>query len=265
MEPTRARLIGITGLPGEGKSHFARSCAKLGKTLAACADPKEIAFYAAGGVTAELFVDLEWRPLATPATFEATGFRGLLKWMDAAAKSDAAFVVLDPVSEVSDLAMHETLRIHQTGDPGDVPHGRAYTGHDTQIKALLNEARRCIARGKTVVCVFHGKMKELEGAGDAKKAKSMSGELEWTFDEQLLPVLNTSFRQTIHSAFDIWAYTKPSGFGPGRRYCVTLVTDAVRPAKHSVTLTEDAKVRQQTVNFTQIGNTMEALLTCIAS
>lgn len=252
MVMVTGHLIGITGIPGSGKSHFARSAAELGPTAVAIIDPKEASFYPAAG--SKVISDLEWRPHLSK--FAATGFRELLAWVAARETDDSQFVVIDPMSEVSDLAMHEVLKLHNTNDPSDLPHGRAYTGHDQQMKQLVNELRRLVVRGKTVICTFHGKMKELEGAGDAKKAVGMSGVQEWQFDEQMLPVLNTSMRQSIHSPFDLWLYTVPTGFGPGRKFYVTAVADAVRPAKHSVTF-------KAGVQPNRIPNTLKELLGAI--
>ena len=242
-------LIGITGLPGTGKSHFARSCRDVGKTAVALTDPKETTFYGAEGV--EVFADLDWRPHLSQ--WNASAFNALLRWVDARAKDDSRFVVIDTASEISDLVMHEVLKAHGTDNPRDLEYGRAYTAHDGQFKTLVTELRRLVLRGKTVVCTFHGQMKELEGAGDAKKAKAMNGELEWSFDEQMLPAMNTSYRQRVHSAFGIWLYTKPAGFGAARKYYVTALPDNVRPAKHSVTF-------RPGVNAGMLENTMGALL-----
>lgn len=243
-------LIGVTGLPGSGKSHFARSAREVGKTLIALTDPKEQSFYGKEGVT--LFADLDWRPHL--GSYNATALTALLAWLDARGKDDAQYVVLDTFSEASDLAMHEVLKVHATNDPSDVQYGRAYTAHDQQIKTLVTELRRLVVRGKTVICAFHGQMKELEGQGDAKKAKGMSGESEWQFDEQMLPVMCTSIRQRIHSPFDLWLYTKPEGFGPARKYFVTAVADSVRPAKHSVIF------KPAPITPARIPNTVAALL-----
>lgn len=244
-----AHLIGITGIPGTGKSHFARSARALGKTAVALCDPKETSFYGTDGVT--VFADLDWRPHLSQ--YDADGITMLFAWLDARGKDDTKFVVVDPMSEASDLAMHDVLKVHQTDDPRAVEYGRAYVAHDQQMKAMLTEFRRLVAAGKTVICTFHGQMRELEGAGPAKKAKAMTGELEWRFDEQMLPAIGSNYRQRIHSAFDLWLYTAPEGFGPARRYYVTAVADAVRPAKHSVIF------KPAPVNPARIENTMQAL------
>ena len=238
----KPHLIGLTGIPGTGKSHFARSAADIGPTAVAIIDPKEATFYGEQASVAasvakadervKLICDLDWRPHLNK--FHATGFNDLLKWVAARESDDSQFVVIDPMSEVSDLAMHEVLKMHNTNDPGTLSHGRAYTGHDQLFKSLITELRRLVVKGKTVICTFHGKMKELEGAGDASKGRGMDGQQEWQFDEQMLPAINSSYRQHIQSPFDLWLYTKTTGFGPGRKHFITAQPDSVRPAKHSV-------------------------------
>lgn len=245
-------LIGITGLPGTGKSHFARSARDVGKTLVALTDPKETTFYGSEGVT--VFHDFDWRPHLN--IWKAEAFNALLRWLGDRTNDDSKIIVIDTGTESSDLAMHEVLKMHATNNPGDVEYGRAYTGHDGQIRSMLTELRRLVVRGKTVIVTFHGQMKELEGAGDAKKAKGMSGNMEWQFDEQMLPAMATSIRQRIAGAFDIWLYTKPIGFGPGRKYYVTAQADSVRPAKHSVNF-------KPGTNIAQLDNTLGALLGAI--
>ena len=251
-----AHLIGVVGVPGSGKSFLARSAAKAGETHVAIIDPKEEAFYASSGCKVELITDLDWRPHLRE--FNATGYLRLLKWLDARAKDASKFIVIDPMSEASDLILHEVLKVHQTNDPSDLDHGRAYTGHDQKVfSELLIELRRLHARGKTVIATFHAAMKELEGAGDATKQKAMSGQVEWKFDDQLLPAMNSSkTRQRVSSPFDLWLYTKPQGFGPGRKFYVTAIADQVRPAKHSVTF-------KAGVNPALLPNTIKDLLAAI--
>lgn len=245
-------MIGVVGLPGDGKSYFARSARAVGKTAIALTDPKELSFYGADGVT--LFSDFDWRPHLQ--SYNATAMIELLKWMDKRATDDSEFVVIDTGSEVSDLARHEVLKIHATDNLMDVGYGKAHAAHDGQMKALINEARRLVVRGKTVIMTFHAQLKEMEGQGDAKKTKGMTGEMEWSFEEQMLPALNTKYRAQIHGAFDLWLYTKPVGFGPARKYFVTALADSVRPAKHSVNF-------RSGVNLAMIPNDMKALLSAI--
>jgi hypothetical protein len=243
-------MIGVVGVPGTGKSHFARSARELGKTLIALTDPKESSFYGPEGVT--LFHDFEWRPHAS--SFQADAFLKLLSWCDTAAKSDAQYIVIDTGSEASDLAMHECLKMHATNDPGDVSHGKAWIGHDQKIKELVTELRRLVARDKTVIVAFHGQMKEMEGAGAARQGISFGDKnvKEWKFDEQLLPAMMTQMRQRIHSVFDLWLYTNPMGFGPARKWYVTAQADSVRPAKHSVNF-------KAGVNLAMIPNDLKTL------
>ena len=163
-----SHFIGVTGIPGTGKSYFARSAREVGKTAIALTDPKEASFYGTEGVT--MFHDFEWRPHAN--AYQAEAFLKLLQWCDARAKDDSEIVVIDTGSEVSDLAMHENLKMHGVDSPSEVAHGKAWIGHDQSIKQLITELRRIVARGKTVIVTFHGQMKEMEGAGSAQKRAS---------------------------------------------------------------------------------------------
>lgn len=245
-------LIGVVGLPGDGKSYLARSARDLGKTLVALTDPKELSFYGPEGVT--LFSDFDWRPHV--GSWKATAMLDLLKWMGDRVTDDSKFIVVDTGSEVSDLARHEVLKVHSTDNLMDVGYGKAHAGHDGQMKALINEARRCVVRGKTVIMTFHAQLKEMEGQGDAKKQKDMTGQDAWFFDEQMLPALATKYRAQIHGAFDIWLYTKPMGFGAARKYFVTAQADSVRPAKHSVNF-------KPGTNLAMIPNNLKDLLGAI--
>ena len=253
-----AHLIGIVGIPGSGKSHLARSAVEVGRTFAALTDPKERTFYAGSGADLEVIDDPDWRPHLEKAGAQASGHRELMAWFDARQQDDSEFVIVDTGTEASFLAEHEYLKMHGVFAPGDLDYGRGYTGPERLIKAQLTEARRCVARGKTVIFTFQGGMKELEGAGDPSKKRSMSGEQEWRFDEQMLPIVagRNILAQQIGSAFDLWLYTKPTGFGPGRKYFVTAISDQVRPAKNSVTFKDGVKAGM-------LPNTMKELLEAV--
>ncbi len=259
-----AHLIGCVGIPGSGKSHLARSAVEVGRTYAALTDPKERTFYAGSGADIEVIDDPDWRPhLGSPDGAIADGHRKLMEWFDARQQDDSEFVIVDSGTEAGYLAEHEYLKMQNVFAPGDLDYGRGYTGPERLIKAQLTEARRCVARGKTVIFTFQGGMKELEGAGDPSKKRSMSGEQEWRFDEQMLPITagRNVLAQQIGSAFDLWLYTKPSGFGPDRKYYVTAISDQVRPAKNSVTFKK--KINGKPVLPGLLPNTMKGLLEAV--
>jgi hypothetical protein len=271
-----AHLIGIIGIPGDGKSHFARSATLLGPTAVALTDPKEASFYRAPSgvdfnpkqlVTLDEFYDLDWRPhLGAPKGLQAGGYTRLMRWLDQQAEAKVPYVVLDTGTEASRLAQHACLKVAGVFSPGDIEYGRGYSGTDTLVLALWNECKRLHARGTTVIVTFHAGMKEGEGAGDAVKRTSMGKDpvtkeaiREWTFDDQLLAVGEGRNKtvQNWSASFDLWLYTKPTGFGPGRKFFVTAVPDAVRPAKASVTWKEGAQPQR-------LPNTVGAVLDAIA-
>lgn len=221
-------LIGIAGPPKTGKSTFARSAAQLGKTAVALTDPGELEFYRSQCDDVTVFFDDEWRPFK--GQYNPTGFKALMKWLESHEESDTKFIVIDHGPGLGELCMHENLRMAQTDNPKDMPYGTGYTGHDRLMLQLIQQLQLLAKRGKHIVITWHVKMKEMEGVGDAKERKQMTGEVEKEFDEQLLPVLSTSFRQAIPGYFPVWLYTRPIGYGKGRKYLVTAVPDETRPA-----------------------------------
>lgn len=262
----KPHLIGLVGVPGDGKSHMARSAAELGKTCVALTDPKEASFY---GPEAQLIWDEDWRPHLGAAGMQAGGWAKLLGWLAERQKDDSKFVVVDTGSEATMLAEHEYLKLQNVFTPGDLEYGKGYIGPESLINGMITELRRLVVRGKTVIVTFHGAMKELEGSGQAKDTVTMAGKVEKRFADQLLPVVSgrNIFAQKIGSAFDLWLYTVPQGYdavaSPGlpeaaraklarRQFFVTAVPDEVRPAKHSVKFKDGA-------NIARIPNTMKAL------
>lgn len=131
-----AHLIGITGVPGEGKSFFMRSARDVGKTAVCLTDPKEAAFY---GKDATLIWDDEWRPHLGPAGAKAAGWLELLKWTEARQSDDSQFVVYDTGSEATFLAEHEYLKLQGVFSPGDLEYGRGYIGPESLIRGLITE------------------------------------------------------------------------------------------------------------------------------
>ena len=248
-----AEMLGILGPPKTGKSHFARSCAELGKTAVALMDPTEENFYKAAGIdTISTFMDLGWRPHKNE--FKADAFNHLMNWIDARYKDDSEFVVIDPASTVSDLIMHEALKMHNSDNPKSAGgYGEAYTAHNRMMTNFLQELQRLYMKNKWVTCTWHTRMKEMEGAGEVKKGKDMSGKEELQFEERLLPVLQSSMRQDVAGWFSGWLHTKLYGFGPGTQYCLTALPDQARPAGTRLTFSEKT-------NLTRLPNTMAGLM-----
>jgi len=257
------KLIGVLGIPGTGKSHFARSCAEVGPTSALLLDPGEREFYErllAPDRVAVLW-DEGWRPFF--GEYQATAYTNVMKWLGAQADGDATFIVIDPASEITHLAMHEILKLHKTDDPSALEHGRAYTQHNNYAHQFLQELRRLRARGKTVVAPFHVAMREAEGVGQPVavqgRQKDATGKLvtELRFEERLMPVLLSNFRQHVAGYFDAWLTTVTEGAGVGLRRFVSPYMSGASLAKTRLAFREPAKVAR-------IPNTMKAFLEVLA-
>jgi hypothetical protein len=262
------RLIGVTGLPGTGKTTFALSAAEVGKTAVAVTDLKEEESYAsleAPHIVKPVY-DVGWRPRQDK--YAAAAFEDLLKWVTARQADDCRNIAIDTATEASEFALHAVMAMAQTDDPSSMDHGRAYTGHNRQFQALINEATICASKGKNVIMIFHGGMKELEGAGEAQlvkgRQKDTSGQpvLEWQFEEKMLPVLmgTNKYAQNIGAKFPLWLYSFTTGFGPGTKYWLTAIPDKFRPAKHSVGIKFKDKVDGKPFLANRIPNNLKALL-----
>lgn len=231
-----AEMIGILGPPKTGKSHFARSCAEVGKTVVGLLDSTERKFYESAGLQPKVFVDFEWRPRMK--IYKATAFDEYYKWLYGLASSDAEFIITDPVDRLSECAMHEVLKMHGSDDPKSAgSHGEAYMAHDRLVNQVLDLYEFLESRGKWVVCVWHSRMKEFEGVGEAIKVDSWGGKdekgrkiKETKFEDRMLPVLLSNLRQAIAGRFSGWMFTRVTGEGPGTKFYLSAQQDQARPA-----------------------------------
>ena len=227
------KTIGSFGAPGTGKSHFARSAANVAKVAVACIDPGEESFYLQhpkiGEQQVATFFDDKWRPFH--GKYEATGYRGFMKWLDKQRSSDAQVIVIDPADELSDLIFHEVLKHSNTDDPREMPYGAAYIAHDRALKEAINETRALSYLGKDTIWIWHGRMREMEGAGDPEKGKSMQGDDVIEFEDRYLPAIGTNFRQHIAGMFQMWMYAYTKGQGPGTKYLLRATQNLACNAK----------------------------------
>lgn len=258
-KPTSKGIFaGIAAPPGKGKSHLIRSMAEVGKLAVAITDPAELDLYGGYDLEYELFSDEGWSP--RKKEWGATDHVRLLKWIEATSKRpDIRCIGLDHMSGAatspgaSDLAMNDSLKIHQVGNPLELAHGQAYIGHANNMRDLLTELRRAAARGKHVMAAVLVQLRESE-----TEVKPGGNE----FMEQLLPAVHGTVRQHLSASFSLWLHGYTTGSGPGTEWHVSAIQDKVRPAKGRIQFKEkDAKGKA--VNITCLPNVFAEILEVI--
>ena len=238
-------MIGRLGVPGTGKSYFLRSAAALGKTAVAITRPSELDGYTSD-IETEVFWDEQWLPSLD--LFTATGYGKLLRWVNAQlAKPDVKVIGVDTGSDVSDLIRHDVLKLARSDDlKAAGEYGVGFTGHDNKLKEFLNLLQVAALRGKHVIVTWHVKMKEKEGTTPEPDRKG-----DVAFEERLLPVIATPFRQFVAGYFSLWLYSAPSN--EGSTYFTMAKADLASPAKSRVKFKKEA-------NLIRLPNEVQPLL-----
>ena len=233
------KMIGVIGPPGTGKSEFiARAeewAKKNSKRIAvACIPFGEKESYPESDLfVVKTFDDIGWAPQDNK--FKADAFMKLYRWLGNVAKvDDIGLVAVDTFSEVTHLAMHDTLETYATGDPSEPGHGAAYIGHNRRIMDLKQQLERLCLAGKHVVCTFHGEMREMAGKGKAEEKvtmKSQNGDKVLTWDDQYVPAMLSAIREKVPGWFSLWLFASCAGVGLGAKYTVSSLPVEGVPAK----------------------------------
>jgi hypothetical protein len=231
------------GPPKTGKSSLIISLTNVGPTAVAITDPAELDLYGGHDIEYELFTDEGWRPNAK--AFGATDFVKLLAWIDETSqRNDIRCIGIDHMSGgttspgVSELAMHEALKIHKVGNPLDLAHGQAYMGHANNMRDFLNALRVATSRGKHVVVASLVQLRESETSTTDK--------------EVLLPAVHGSIRQHIAASFSVVFYTYMIGEGLGVKYYVRTVPSSKEPAGSRLKFKEPKQMVQMPNDFAQV-------------
>jgi hypothetical protein len=210
----------LIGAPGTGKSEYAASAAKYGlKVLLLAFRPKEIdsAGYMKYGINlnAELFHDEGWMP--SVEEFEAGAFVRLLKRLRELQKDDTYdVIILDPITDVGDLIMHQILAIEEVGSPSELEGGgaiRAYGDLKRRWGEFLKAATYlCHApHPKHVIACVHAKPVQEEGIklkGQAPKATSDKKSQGVQYFGDVLADLEGSVKYGLGGEFQLQLFTQ---------------------------------------------------------
>lgn len=209
MGVNRGISIGVVGITSTGKSYLLDSAAKVGKTaVAVCPTSERDSYEHCQDVT--VFLDTSWLPRFNK--FNASGWLEYLKWFAAQIADESVQIIgSDTMSELAELAWHEALKMYQTEDPSSLGKNwgapwQVFTGLITERMNMVDIA---VARGKIVLDLWHGEMREQEGVGEALvTVKSKQGKLdrEINWSETMMPRIRGSVRQAIPQRYSLWLF-----------------------------------------------------------
>lgn len=197
----------VCGPPGTGKSTLLGSCGHLGNAKLLATKPREANSwkYRETGITAnaELFFDAGWRPSAD--RYEATGFVRLIQRLGELYDDDTLdFVLLDPFTDVVQLAANEILKVEKAATPRDMRDPMSFYG---ALKYRLKEVVQGLTvlqyapKPKHVLVSVHTQPAKEESRGGTTAADKLAHGVE--YEGKVLPAIEGAYRREFAGEFDI--------------------------------------------------------------
>ena len=241
LKPSEMGLfVSITGQPGSGKSHMARTAATLGKTLVICAPAAEVVSYAGiPNVNCVVLNDDGWRP--SEEKFVSTAYHQLMDALALVEQSDDYKVlVLDTMSAgPSDAVWNYVMSGYGTDDPRTLGGNSRtpYVTYRSRMTELLNRLDLLRFRKKLhVLALWHEDIREVEGLGTPRKeTEKQGGEMKVVtrWDSGRLPMMTGSLRQDVSKWFDLNFFSEPVPNSKPFRCRLVVVPDNTRPQAKS--------------------------------
>ena len=235
IDPTQNGLaIDIIGMPGSGKSHFAKSALAVGKAFAFVAPEAEIMSYAGSDLEYEVLRDPEWNPATGTTKVEAYAKMG--QALDALGKrDDIKTVIFDTASAgPSEAVWRAVLSSLGSVNPQTLknPFG-PYMTYPIWMAAWLDKVDLLRFRKKlNIIKLWHGQMAELEGQGTVRKESTPEGRVLMRWDEAMLPeVKGRVLPQSITKWSDLAFYSEPVLGSKPFRCRLAVVPDTIKVAK----------------------------------
>lgn len=223
-------MVSLIGPPKAGKSHFARSATKVGKTFAFLA-LEELPGYAGADVEYQLLVDAEWRP--SEKSFKVHAYKAMMaKLAEVEKRDDIKVVVVDTMSAgASEAIWNDVMAGYGTDDPRSLGGNSrqpyvTYASRMTELMTRLSLLR--FQKKMHVIVLWHEDVREFEGAGAPRKeTEGNVTRVHW--DMARLPMMKGSLRQDISKWPDFNFYVEPViGSNPHRARLVVVPPDGTR-------------------------------------
>lgn len=201
----------IIGPPKTGKSDFAGSTARLGRTLVLATKPREAnsRLYRELGVDREIFHDPKWMP--SLGMYEATAYVKLLQRIKELQTDDTYdFVVVDTFTDVVELTAAELLKVENASSPRDMADSQGFYGN---LRYKLREVTKALstlqfaAHPKHVIVTVHAQaakedqqLSAKQGGGTKKSSDNRAKGVE--YEGNVLPMIEGSYRTKFAGDFD---------------------------------------------------------------
>lgn len=201
--------VAILGSPGTGKSTFAGSVGKYCKTKLLATKPREANswMYRETGIykEAEIFHDPKWRPSA--GLWEATGYNRLIRRLwELYEDKEYEAVILDPFTDVVDLAAQEILKSENAASPRDMRDSMSFYGTLKYKLAEVVDAMTALQfapKPKHVIVTVHTQPAKEDSSrpnGPAPADKTGAGV---EYEGRVLPAIEGGYRRVFAGEFDV--------------------------------------------------------------
>lgn len=241
--------MAVMGPPGTGKSTLLGSCGVLGPAKLLATKPREANswLYRENGIIAdaEVFMDAKWRP--SLGMYEADAYVRLLKRLwELFDDKDYDFVLLDPFTDLVELAANELLKTEKAATPRDMRDSMGFYG---ALRYKLREVTQALTalqfapKPKHVLVSVHTQpaKDDQQRAGQVIESadnKSQGVEYEGT----VLPMIEGGYRHKFAGEFDIVVFSDiehkteivDRKSVKTSRYVVQVAPDADRHAKQTL-------------------------------
>jgi len=264
FRPTENGLfISITGPPGSGKTHFARSAirAVAGQKFVFVAPAAETVGYAGMDVEYEQVIDPEWSP--SGGVYKTEAWRNLLRKLGELEKAEPKLIVFDTMNfGPSEACWRNVMQDFGSDDPRTLG-GNArqpYVTYRSRFTELMNRLDLLRFRKKChIIALWHEDVREMPGIGTPRKETEKDKTvLRW--DVARLSMLIGSLREDINGWFDMAFYAEAVPSSNPFRCRLLTVPDQTRLAKTRLPIYSALQGAEVPNDFTKLLSAVEKAL-----
>lgn len=214
-------IMVVAGPPGTGKSTLCGQAIPKGKTLIIALLPRELDSWLYRKYNPDsVLIEDNWKP--SEGIYEATGFDQFISLCEELLTDDTyETIIVDPGTELGQLAWHKALRSQAADDVGGLPESSRWIAYDV-LDDYMDQAIRSVTalafegvakKPKNVLITWHvqpAKDDTVEKLDkDTKRVKLSADHLaEGTeYEGKVLPMVRGRFRRRLQALISTFVYT----------------------------------------------------------